>query len=141
VSDAIGRPASGREWVIPEGFLKLLRDAGVRPRRMLELDPGTEESAVAFEHAIATAKEKDTQYGAAVYLYSVQEYKGMRLFLTEDGKAGCAVKPDGDIVSCFSGGGNHMTYIMHLAISQGGWKADSFDTALPHLYAPLGMRA
>jgi hypothetical protein len=142
VSDALGTKVSGVEWIIPEQFRQIMRDAGVRPRRVLELDPGTETSAGAFRAAITAVKTHPEQkYGAAVYVYDQADYQKMRLFVTEDGTSGFALKDDGDIVSVFSMGGGHAWYLVDLAVAQGGWKADSFDTILPHLYAPHGLRA
>lgn len=77
-------------------------------------------------------------------MYTPEEYAGMRLFQTEDGKAGFAIKPDGDIVSVF----NHRNSkhrgitpnLLMLAIEQGGTKLDAFDTYLPHLYEQFGFR-
>jgi len=83
-----------------------------------------------------------SKYGSSVTAYDVREYKGMRLFLSEDGSTGYALKPDGDIVSAFSTGkyegvGPHL--IMH-GIEQGGKKLDAFDTVLPDLYAQMGFK-
>jgi len=65
----------------------------------------------------------------------------MRMFMTNDGKAGFALK-DNDIVSVFSqpphtGGVNG---IMQLAIQEGGNKLDCFDTVLPDFYFNNGFQ-
>ena len=100
----------------------------------------TAESAPVFEKAIADSK-KDSTYGAAVYVYPVEDYAQMRMFMTNDGKAGFALK-DNDIVSVFSqaphtGGVNA---IMQLAVQEGGRKLDCFDTVLPDFYFNNGFQ-
>jgi hypothetical protein len=100
----------------------------------------TAESAPVFEKAIADSK-KDSTYGAAVYVYPVEDYAQMRMFMTNDGRAGFALK-DNDIVSVFSqaphtGGVNA---IMQLAVQEGGRKLDCFDTVLPDFYFNNGFQ-
>lgn len=80
--------------------------------------------------------------GAAVHVYSPEEYSKMKLFVTEDGKAGVAVKSDGDIVSVFKtpGGPQGIAFsALQLAVQNGGTKLDAFDTVLPILYAKAGF--
>jgi len=98
------------------------------------------DSAPVFEKAIAASKENNP-YGASVYVYPVEDYANMRMFMTDDGKAGFALK-DNDIVSVFSqpphiGGVNG---IMQLAIQEGGRKLDCFDTVLPDFYFNNGFQ-
>jgi hypothetical protein len=97
-----------------------------------------EQNAQKFSEAITVSKSQ--KFGAAVYVYDVADYQNMRMFLSEDGKSGVAVKPDGDIVSVFSTGGAGRA-IMELAVSAGGRKLDAFNTMLPKFYAPHGFKA
>jgi hypothetical protein len=99
----------------------------------------TAENAERFTASISENKAAHP-FGAAVYVYPAEEYQGMRLFLTKDGKSGVAIKPDGDIVSVFSTGGAGRS-VMELAVAAGGRKLDAFDTILPEFYAPHGFRA
>jgi hypothetical protein len=66
------------------------------------------------------------------------------MFLTDDGRAGFALKPDGDIVSVFSKGpevkGAAHT-MLEIAQQAGGVKLDCFDTVLPELYGKHGFKA
>ena len=103
-----------------------------------ELEPTTDNATV-FQRLISENKAS-LKYGSAVMTYEVDDYQQMRLFLTEDGTSGVAIKKDGDIVSVFSAGGNGRA-LMELAISAGGRKLDCFDTILPQYYAPHGFRA
>ena len=71
--------------------------------------------------------------------YSPEEYGAMRTYLFEDGKTGFALKPDGDIVSVFSGNG-HGKAAVQAAIELGGRKLDCYDGYLRKLYSRFGMR-
>lgn len=98
--------------------------------------------AKAFQNAITRAKTGT--YGASVHVYSADEYKGMRLFMSPDGLSGFALKGD-DIVSLFKhpdlkARGIANTSLM-LATEQGGRRLDCFDTQLPKLYSNSGFRA
>lgn len=65
----------------------------------------------------------------------------MRLFLTQDAKAGFALKGD-DVVSVFSTQKDGAAHLMLLlAIQAGGRRLDAFDSVLPKIYAPNGFVA
>jgi hypothetical protein len=101
-----------------------------------------EADAATFVKLIEQSKA-ESKFGAAVYVYPESAYKDMQLWVTDDGKAGFAVKPDGDIVSVFNlQGSPHkgvVPYFLALAVHQGGTKLDAFDTILPYLYAASGF--
>lgn len=121
-------------WKAGPSLARTLASNGQRSPAFYELTP---DSADKFHAAISAAK-RTAKFGAAVYVYPLDEYRGMRLFLSDDGKAGVAIKPDGDIVSVFGGGGTaHAT--MDLAVMLGGRKLDAFDTVLPNIYAVHGF--
>lgn len=127
-------------YTFPEEYQGATTEIGVETPDLIELKP-TDEGAQLFREKILAGKES-SKYGAAVEAYDADTYKDMRLFLTDDGSAGYALTPDGDIVSAFSTGqhigvGPHL--IMH-GIEQGGKKLDAFDTVLPDMYATMGMR-
>jgi hypothetical protein len=96
--------------------------------------------AAVYEQAIQNAKNANP-YGAAVYVYPVEEYADMRLFMTEDGKSGVALKGD-DIVSVFSGPPHKgsANSSIQLAIQEGGRRLDAFDTVLTSLYHANGFK-
>ena len=102
------------------------------------------EGAQAFHDAILESKMQNP-HGASVHVYTPEEYAEMRTFLTDDGKAGVAIKPDGDIVSVFNTPGSGIKGLtvsaLDLAVQHGGTKLDAFDTVLPHLYAKSGFKA
>ena len=94
------------------------------------------------------AKIRESQalhkYGASVYVYPLEEYAEMELYLTGDAMAGFAIKPDGDIVSVFSHPGSQsrgqVFGLLLLATEVGGTKLDCFDTVLPVMYSAVGFR-
>ena len=95
-----------------------------------------------FRETITEGKESN-QHGAAVYVYDEDEYRDeMRMFTTDDGRAGVALHGD-DIVSVYSTSpprqGNMVGALMSTAIEQGGRRCDCFDTRLPRMYARHGM--
>jgi len=125
------RAYSAHGFPIPE-FLELAGDA---------------RSAKAFVKALEASKASNGPFGAAVYVYGNSEYEGMRMFLSDDGMAGFAIKPDGDIVSVFNtttkdSNGERVTRgraAMEVAVSAGGLKLDCFDTMLPSFYGAHGF--
>jgi hypothetical protein len=98
---------------------------------------------VRFHDAIAAAKAADP-YGAAVTVYPEEDYRGARLFVTADGKAGFALKGD-DLVSVFkhpeSDTKGFAFTAMGLGVQQGARRLDAFDTVLPRLYERGGFEA
>lgn len=96
-----------------------------------------------FHAAIAEAKAAHPK-GAAVTLYSPEEYATMQTHTLPDGSAGYALNGD-DIVSVFKHPNSNIpraadTMLSH-AFQQGGRRLDAFDTELPHIYGRNGMRA
>ncbi len=98
------------------------------------------DGAKTFRDSIQASKEGSV-FGASVYVYDQSDYEGMRLFLSEDGKAGFALKGD-DIVSVFAGPEQRgaVNGILQLATQEGGRRLDAFDTVLPFLYAIHGFK-
>ena len=84
----------------------------------------------------------NNRYASSVYVYDESEYAEMRMLVTEDGKAGVALKDD-EVVSVFSH--NHGAYpnaapsMLRQATVLGGRRLDCFDTVLPNIYADAGF--
>lgn len=78
-----------------------------------------------------------------MYVYDKADYAEMRLFTTEDGNAGFALKEDGDLVSLFATpeATKASSAALTLAIQEGARKLDAFDTILPRVYGEFGFRA
>ena len=119
---------------------KSLAKAGANIQPYVELAQ-TEVGAKSFSDRVR-AINANSKFGTAVYVYSDAEYMGKRLFISESGKSGFALSPDGDIVSVFSEAGSREGRgAMALATQMGGTKLDCFDTVLPGYYAAHGFRA
>ncbi len=115
---------------------------------LYELRQNDAEAAQAFADCINAAKASRGVLGDCVYTYEVEEYRQMRLFLTPDGKAGIALKPNGDMVSVFTHreqkntlGGKTVHALIELAINEGAVKADCYGSFLVMLYGRHGFRA
>lgn len=101
------------------------------------------ENASRFHKAMSDFKKIAGPTGEQVSQYSPEEYAQMRTFLTDDGKAGFAIRPDGDIVSVFKSGQTPKgagDAIMEAAVSAGGKKLDAYDTFLPEIYSRHGFK-
>ncbi len=129
-----------QEWKAGAGLARVYRNNGITVPKFYELEQGNAQNAQRFAEAITASKQASGDMGAAVFVYPVEDYQGMRLFLAEDGLSGVAVKPDGDIVSVFSQGGAGRS-VMELAVAAGGTKLDAFETILPEFYAAHGFVA
>lgn len=131
----LGVPIVG-EYVAGVGLAELYKRSGNATPTFYEL--GNTAAASERFHAAIVENKQASPFGAAVAVYTPKEYRGMRLFLSADGKSGVAVKPDGDIVSVFAAN-NSGRALIELAVSAGGTKLDAFDTVLAHFYAPHGF--
>jgi len=123
------------EYTPSRKFKNALASVDVPAPKLFELGP---DGAALFTDSIKAAKDSSA-YGAAVYVYPEADYRDMRLFITDDGKSGFALKGD-DIVSVFSGIKGSSTAMLRLAVQEGGRRLDAFDTALPDIYANNGFR-
>lgn len=107
---------------------------------LYEIEPET--GAGIFRDQIHKLK-KGHKFHASVYVYEEEEYKNMRLFMTDDGESGIALKPNGDIVSVFSLDQSKYKRsacsMISTAVKLGGTKLDCFDTVLPKIYAQEGF--
>lgn len=142
IEGATGRSGASpvARYRMPEGYAGSLEELNRASPDLIEIAPDST-GAGYFSQQITSAKDAN-KYGASVYVYPENEYQQMRLFVTEDGSAGYALKPDGDVVSAFSAGrhkGVAQNILLH-AVEQGGTKLDAFDTVLPDLYSTMGFR-
>jgi hypothetical protein len=128
-----------QEYQLPKDVQKQYAKLGVPTPALQEFkDPNL------FWEMISQAKETNV-FGDAVYVYPPEEYAGMRTFMTPDGTAGVAIKPDGDIVSVFNrSDGPHKGIAPHLvtlAVAEGGTKLDAYDIGggLERIYGDVGF--
>jgi hypothetical protein len=120
-----------------------LATQGIKSPDIHELDFRDPQSAEAF-HASISALKTNNPFAASVHVYDKAEYATMRMFLTADGKAGFALKSDGDIVSVFAKGADAKgasRSMLEIAKQAGGVKLDCFDTILPKHYSRHGFKA
>jgi len=134
----LGKPSLYRYKIAARKTVNDLNAGGIQTPPLFEVDGA--EFAADFHSRIQQSK-KASPFGASVYVYKEHEYAEMRLFMSEDGEAGFALKGD-DIVSVFSTGkyDGVVHSMMELAIQAGGRRLDAFDTVLPELYSMHGFR-
>lgn len=115
-----------------------LRSLGESTPELYELHPRDAET---YRRQMETLRDGN-RFAASVYVYSDDEYEGMRLLVTDDGRSGIALKDD-EIVSLYahhdsnhSGAANSM---LETAVAAGGRRLDCFDTVLPAIYAKSGF--
>lgn len=130
----------------PDDTLRGIYEAnGVAAPDLVELSHSAKD-AKRFRDAIAQTRDAGkNKFFASVYLYSVKDYRKMKLFMDADGKCGIAVKANGDIVSVFKLADCKHKQVVHALIevakAAGGNHLDCYDTVLPGLYAAHGFRA
>ena len=93
-----------------------------------------------FINSFKQSNEFQGKWAAQVHEYTAEEYKRMRLFVSENGTSGFAIKNDGDIVSVFSSAKGSSKAMLELAVQNGGRKLDCFDTYLPQIYRQHGFK-
>lgn len=115
-----------------------LRSRGESTPELYELHPRDAET---YRRQMETLRDGN-RFAASVYVYSDDEYAGMRLLVTDDGRSGIALKDD-EIVSLYAhhdsshpGAANSM---LETAVAAGGRRLDCFDTVLPAIYAKSGF--
>lgn len=97
-----------------------------------------------FQSAIQKAKDS-AEYGCCVDVHTEEEYAEMNCLSYAGGKAGVAIKPDGDITSVFnhsdSGIRGFVKTALRDAVKNGGQKLDcySINAGLPRLYSKCGF--
>ena len=125
-------------WKAGKGIKSVFKANALLAPNFYELTDSSSD-ALRYSELITEFKKSDI-FGSSVYIYPVNEYAQMRKFVTEDGLAGFAIKPDGDIVSVFSGNKSGRA-MLELAVVNGGVKLDAFNTVLPAIYSAHGFKA
>ena len=131
-----------RRYDVTPDVARQMEMLGVDAPSMYELRPGSLKSALFFRDGTEQTFLGHA-FGRSVTVSSLDEYMGMRLFITPDGKAGFGVTADGQLVSVFNNGTsvrNPLHSMIPLAIDQGAVRADAFDTVLPGFYAQYGFQ-
>ncbi|MDA3637527.1 MULTISPECIES: hypothetical protein [Rhodococcus] len=111
---------------------------GLSAPTLYELDPA--DASVYREQMLELTRKNP--YAASVHVYEETEYRQVRLLVTDDGKAGVALKDD-EIVSAFGhkdcAHPKAVQSMIRQATRLGGHRLDCFDTVLPTLYADAGF--
>ncbi|UUE28484.1 hypothetical protein LRQ08_31610 (plasmid) [Rhodococcus qingshengii] len=88
------------------------------------------------------ALREGNPHASSVYVYNDDEYAGMRLFVTDDGRSGIALKED-EIVSLYAHRATRhrraANSMLETVVAAGGRRLDCFDTVLPDIYAKSGF--
>jgi hypothetical protein len=115
-----------------------LRSLGESTPELYELHP---RDAGTYRSQMETLRDGN-RFAASVYVYSNDEYAGMRLLVTDDGRSGIALKDD-EIVSLYahrdSSHPRAANSMLETAVAAGGQRLDCFDTVLPAIYARSGF--
>jgi hypothetical protein len=134
-----GKTATKAKYEPSDETSEILKRGGIDSPTFYELDAS---EAQFFYDSIKKSKDENP-HGAAVYVYDLDEYKDMRLFVTEDGGAGFAIKGGDELVSVFKGDSKAKRVahpMVHLSIEEGARRGDAFDTVLPHIYGDHGLK-
>ena len=118
----------------------IFESVGVPTPAFNQLKKNNKQSMDAFKNAISKAKQSLGNNGASVELKD--DYTDINLYLSDDGESGFGIKPNGDIVSVFSNSKEkgRSSYMLEMAISQGGRQLDCFDIYLTKIYETHGFK-
>ena len=118
----------------------IFESVGVPTPAFNQLKKNNKQSMDAFKNVISKAKQSLGGYGASVELKD--DYTDINLYLSDDGESGFGIKPNGDIVSVFSNSKEkgRSSYMLEMAISQGGRQLDCFDIYLTKIYEAHGFK-
>lgn len=158
-----GRPGGGSSPAASGVFRRVapgdagldLGRLGLTPAAVYRPDPGSAfrttwaelgtepANLTAFHGKLAERFAADT-VGKQVAVLTPEDLAGHRPFLTDDGDAGFALSPAGEIVALFKAAGSARkgvtTEALALAIENGGTHLTAFNTYLPNLYARHGFK-
>lgn len=123
---------------LPEQRAQVIRSRGDSAPELYELHP---RDARTYRQQMEALREGNP-YASSVYVYNDDEYAGMRLFVTDDGRSGIALKDD-EIVSLYAHRDTShrraANSMLETAVAAGGRRLDCFDTVLPDIYAKSGF--
>jgi len=124
----------------PRGGSKPAVSTENKPHTQIALDVLTKDAKpVDLLNGIKTLKPS---LAKMVSTYEVGEYSKMKtkIRLTEDGKSGYGVNPDGELISVFSSVKGRGRGLVMDAIKNGANHLDCFDGHLPKLYGSVGFK-
>jgi len=123
---------------LPDAIRVSLHSRGLSAPPLYELAPA--DSGVYRQQMLELTRKNP--HAASVHVYTEDEYRQMRLLVTDDGKAGVAIKGD-EVVSAFAhkdcAHPRAARAMLRHATALGGRRLDCFDTVLPKFYADAGF--
>jgi hypothetical protein len=142
-------------WTVEPDLAKWLKEKDIKFDSIKFDDPTGEPSIAVYESErqfkpkFKRAKPNEfiqarsaSKRSAFLSLHTAEELKDDKLFLSEDGKVGIAVTPEGDIQNVFNNGGpkGAAAYALVQAIENGGRMLDCYDGFLPDFYRQFGFQ-
>lgn len=118
------------------------RSMPVTMNRAIPPDGVRTTSVAEFAEALRRWQSTTTQreFGTSPVPENLTEWKDHRLFLNENGTAGFAISPDGDLQQVFNGGRKGLgEELIEYAITQGARTLDAYDDGLPDYYRRFGF--
>lgn len=136
--------AEGREIAPTEGYTEFLsKVAGSSSPVMYQLKADSP-SRAAFVEKMREAQATHGVIGKSVDVYDAKDYKGYKLFATQNGEAGFAIAPDGELSSAVSARGSGITgfsdAVLAAGVQNGARWLQAFDTVLPEKYSQFGFK-
>ena len=136
--------AEGREIAPSEGYTEFLsKVAGSSSPVMYQLKSDNP-SRAAFVEKMREAQASRGIVGKSVDVYDAKDYKGYKLFATQNGEAGFAIAPDGELSSAVSTKGSGITgfsdAVLAAGVQNGARWLQAFDTVLPEKYSQFGFK-
>ena len=98
-------------------------------------------TAQKFHKAVSQARKASQLAADNITDYSISWYRTMRVYLHDNGNAGYAIKPNGELVSVFNNSSTKGlgSQIVKHAIGNGATHLDCFDGFLVELYSKHGF--
>ena len=136
--------ASGRLIEPTPQFSRILNQTGASSPNFVQLKADTA-SRQEFIDRMSAARDTRGALGRSVDVYSTpRDYRGYKLFTTEDGKAGFGISPSGELSSVVSARDNpnrgFTDAALAAAVQNGAKWLMAFDTVLPQKYARFGFK-
>jgi hypothetical protein len=106
--------------------------------------PGSPEHVLAtadVERFISSAKlaRSGRKFGPVMGDLSAEVLRDARMFISEDGRSGFAIGPDGDLLNTFSSAKKRFGVLMEAARLNGVRKVDTLDTGIVEMYKSEGF--
>ena len=128
--DESGGATSG-QWTGSDATIAAAREAAGLPKPPAKYVEGSPQELIAGYEKL---KAKDPALAAYITAYTPDEYKaaGARVFMSEDGLSGYAIKADGELVTVFSVARGRGDGLVTSSILNGATKLDCYEDPASH---------